>query len=395
MASAIVLLAGLPSCAKAIDIGHQDDDAGLAIEAGPVFVAPSDGAASDAPDLDAGDDVLMCAATDCPAGWMTCLGSDGTIPAYKCATKVTSDPYNCGGCGVQCSRGASAFHMMPVCVDGECAVTCSLGSADCNGIPDDGCESDPRTDPNNCGGCGNKCPAGVECLDGRCGCPDGYTNCGGSCVDLSSDDSNCGQCQLDCKSNQPADAEAPPPHMYYGCKAGQCQDLRCFQDTGQMWTDCNNSIRPDGCEVNVAQPDLKNCGACGNECAQGEKCFSLSATGLACQCRNGTTYCPGVLFVSTETCADLDNDPNNCGSCGYKCPGILNGSPACSHGRCTVKCNEGMADCDGRADNGCEASLKFDARNCGSCGNLCDVGSGQPCVDGICPMQACDAGVTK
>ena len=40
--------------------------------------------------------------------------------------------------------------------------------------------------------------------------------------------------------------------------------------------------------------------------------------------------------------------------------------------------------------NGCETRLSGDQRNCGACGNACDIARGQPCVAGVCRTKACE-----
>jgi hypothetical protein len=47
-------------------------------------------------------------------------------------------------------------------------LTCSTGFADCNNNGSDGCEKSVSTDVNNCGACGNVCPAGDVCAAGVC-----------------------------------------------------------------------------------------------------------------------------------------------------------------------------------------------------------------------------------
>jgi Concanavalin A-like lectin/glucanases superfamily/Calx-beta domain/Right handed beta helix region/Domain of unknown function DUF11/Domain of unknown function (DUF4214) len=47
-------------------------------------------------------------------------------------------------------------------------LVCPTGFLDCNSNPADGCEIDGRTDNNNCGSCGNVCPAGTHCSGSGC-----------------------------------------------------------------------------------------------------------------------------------------------------------------------------------------------------------------------------------
>jgi hypothetical protein len=136
LGGAIALAVGLANCANSINVGYQDNDAGT-FEAGTgIFVGNDAGDAS----LAAVDAGLMCSATECPWPWVSCIGSDGTLPAYACGTNVSSDLHNCGGCNVMCDWGPPTFHLSPTCMNGECKTACAQGYFDCNGIPDDGCE---------------------------------------------------------------------------------------------------------------------------------------------------------------------------------------------------------------------------------------------------------------
>jgi hypothetical protein len=55
------------------------------------------------------------------------------------------------------------------CSGGECTgQTCSDDTADCDQIPDNGCETVTSSDPTNCGTCRRFCLPGTSCCDGRC-----------------------------------------------------------------------------------------------------------------------------------------------------------------------------------------------------------------------------------
>jgi hypothetical protein len=57
-----------------------------------------------------------------------------------------------------------------------------------------------QTDDTNCGACGLRCPTGTECLLGVCNlsCGGGETLCNSTCVNLKADNANCGTCGTIC-----------------------------------------------------------------------------------------------------------------------------------------------------------------------------------------------------
>jgi hypothetical protein len=75
---------------------------------------------------------------------------------------------------------------------------------------------DTTTDPNNCGVCAKVCQskphASPVCAGSQCStqCDSGYSQCGGQCVDTNTDKVNCGKCGTRC------------PGMKT-CNAGQCK----------------------------------------------------------------------------------------------------------------------------------------------------------------------------
>ena len=226
-----------------------------------------------------------------------------------------------------------------VCLQSQCKVACTGSYADCNGIVDDGCETNLESDPKNCGSCGDVCPAGTICWDGACGCPAGYTACGTECVKLDEDDYNCGACGNHCTEpgenagpgSWPCGVDTYPPNTDFNCAKSQC-GMHCAPG----FANCNSDVCGDGCETATFEDPL-NCGACGKKCAPGQAC-----SGGKCICDPDKTRCG-------TSCVDLQNDVDNCGACGNSCPGrndygaSSRGGPLCVLGRCSYRCAPGYA----------------------------------------------------
>jgi len=82
-----------------------------------------------------------------------------------CETNVRVDPDNCGGCGQKC---APLPHAQRGCGDTCTIWRCEAGHRDCNGVVADGCEVDALADRANCGSCGHACLPNQTCRKGIC-----------------------------------------------------------------------------------------------------------------------------------------------------------------------------------------------------------------------------------
>ncbi|MHB1846185.1 MAG: hypothetical protein ACYCWW_15285 [Deltaproteobacteria bacterium] len=120
-------------------------------------------------------DGKTCVGSVCLGGDGRCLAADQTIGAccgVACANLLT-DPSNCGACGVACPAGQlcemGRCSGSPGCLSGANGLFCKLDAGTswicCVGT---GC-TDSSSDPSNCGGCGIACPAGQNCRLGTCG----------------------------------------------------------------------------------------------------------------------------------------------------------------------------------------------------------------------------------
>lgn len=357
-------------------------------DAGPGVFAPGDGGDASSPGVVT---TALCPTAQCQAPFATCEGS-----TFPCDVNLDEDPHNCGRCGVDCGGTDGNLGAEFVCNAGTCAMQCltysgGFGQADCDGVPDNGCETSLGT-TDNCGGCGDKCPDGEPCVNGKCGCPFPMTNCGLRCADLTSDDQSCGACFAQCDTTIPA-----PPNSHHGCAASTCGELKCDQIPGFAdYKDCNGDLQAadsDGCEIDVLAPNDDHCGACGASCPAGTTCAIYTDTTTEtyeprCACPSGTIDCG---FSGLHICVDVTSDSGSCGACGRACPGsgAPNAQPSCVGGECKLTCADGYADCNGNVADGCEVNLLSDPQNCGKCGVACDGVAGQACQAGECAVEPC------
>jgi hypothetical protein len=155
-----------------------------------------------------------------------------------------------------------------------------------------------------------------------------------------------------------------------GCRADQDRDCRSGPGAS-----CK---RDDECRTDLVCAD----GVCCNTaCADG--CSSCTLTGML-----GT--CSPIDYTTSD-------DVEHCGGCDVKCSAENADEVSCIRGTCAPVCNgdgddaRAFGDCDRERDipNGCETRIDNDPDNCGSCDYRCADHTGFPycnhlrCADGL------------
>jgi hypothetical protein len=100
----------------------------------------------------------------------------------------------------------------------------------------------------------------------------------------------------------------------------------------------------------------------------------------AAVCSAGTADCNGRADDGCESVPA--EDPANCGACGVVCTVGPRALPVCIEGRCLRACRVGYGECDGDPATECEAEVLVDPCRCGGCDRAC--AEGEFCVAGMC-----------
>ncbi len=196
-----------------------------------------------------------CSILKCNPDW---IDRDGN-PANGCEVNVTS-PSTCAG-------GGACPSVTPLCGPSGCLATCAAPLSECSG----GACVNLSTDNGNCGTCGSSaCAFGLQCVNGRCGatatCAAPELRCanGNGCVEPVAAPANCNVCEL---CGQPT-----------ATTTALCTNDSCEADCQPGWTSCYlpemlpaTDSPSYGCFT--TQTDPANCGACGHACAVGQACI--------------------------------------------------------------------------------------------------------------------------
>jgi hypothetical protein len=248
-----------------------------------------------------------------------------TTAPVTCSANIQTDPVNCGQCGAACPQNAACQSGQCYCMEGytvsnnACVVApavtgttppgngCPAGMSPC---PDGYCY-ELASSPANCGTCGNTCSPGLICSASTCVSPVtpevttvtttvpvtttaavtttgtlsittispgatligpglsktcmilGRTQCGGACVNTSTDASNCGGCGKVCIVSTPT------------CCGGSC--------------------------VNILT-DNNNCGSCGHKCL----IYGSSCSAGSCKVKTVITSAPIIPKITTAPMINPD-----------------------------------------------------------------------------------------
>jgi hypothetical protein len=159
---------------------------------------------------------------------------------------------------------------------------------------------DITLDHNNCGDCGNVCPSGQVCSGSACSCPaggstaticsNGQSCCGTlGCKSLMTDDFHCGDCMTACAGGS-------------HCAGGKCL-CGGVQCTGSQ-TCCSGSCSTTCATPDMAQPPVDMAGGAGGLCMCASHCpLSMFCLGPNCcfedaflgNCTPSTTCTPNMM----------------------------------------------------------------------------------------------------
>lgn len=309
----------------------------------------------------------------CTTGTTCCAGAG--------CRDLDTDIDHCGYCGLACDDNADA------CVGGTCTCMAAGAACDPTSANDTCCGAagcvDLQSDNLNCGVCGNVCGPSSTCMGGRCVCDPNFDDCdfipsNGCEIDLRTTVAHCGAC-----TNRCTRAGATSACVASTCQIGSCDALR---------DDCDG-VDSNGCET--ALDTVATCGSCTTACTRANA--TPTCTGGTCailSCNAGFGNCDTIDSTGCERNLRTLTD---CGGCNMAC-NLANGTETCSTGACRVMmCDAGYDNCDGLHPNGCEVNLRTDVNNCGSCGNQC--GANAACVMGACMCtggyQDCDGATTR
>ena len=236
-----------------------------------------------------------------------------------CESDLRSDEGDCGTCDRECEPTGTTGAPGNECVSGRCVPECDANHLNCDMQGPNGCEVDRRSDPENCGACNNECTAAGgtnACVGGNCvpGCDGTHLNCNGDpddgCETLCSNAGTltrtcagmacsvtCDSNHLTCDSNQANGCETTRSVTDCGACGQECLDANaddvactngvCNPTCQPGWGACENP--EEGCTTPLTADPF--CGSCTGDCA-GDTGFCV-ATGASYKCQ-------GQVFMANQ-----------------------------------------------------------------------------------------------
>src|SRR5262249_29368236 len=99
---------------------------------------------------------------------------------------------------------------------------------------------------------------------------------------------------------------------------------------------------------------------------------------------------PDVAQDRLDPCPDASCKPPPCG--GHCVAGPNASGATCTNEQCIQTCKTGFADCNQKANDGCEIDITKEFGSCGGCGLSCEKpNSNGTCVDGHCKLTCHDS----
>ena len=281
-------------------------------------------------------------APSCDPLWGNCDGNTAT----GCETPLNTAT-NCTSCGQQCDYANASES----CATGTCQLlACEPGFANCDTFSSNGCETEILRNVDHCGGCGNTCTnenGTTSCNQGSCNpiCASGWSDCDGNpnngCETDLTTLTDCGACNATCAF---ADGSA-------SCETGTCQLTSCSPGYANCDDDDSN-----GCEVDT-QNDPSNCGECSTQCTNEHGGSLCSGGQCSPTCMTNFEDCDGNPQNGCETALTT---LSNCGGCNIACD-RANASESCDSGTCQLEsCDNLYCDNNGIESDGCEYDLDTD-----------------------------------
>lgn len=295
--------------------------------------------------------------------------------------------------GYQCDEFSSQGELVRQCAPllgfcGDCVDQDDDGHGEGDGCIGRDCDDlDPRTfdgAPEICDGWDNDCDDDID--EG---------------IDFAGDEANCGACGVVCD----------PDAATGECVEGACVIVSCgdgnWDIDGEAENGCEYACEVVGDEVCDGNDedcdgivdegvelltDPLNCGECGEVCAfDGAAALCIGGECAIGECEEGLANCNGFSEDGCEVV--LGTDVEHCGGCELAC-GFDNAGASCEEGACVIgDCEDGFANCNGEFDDGCEVELATALLHCGECENICAFETtGAACEAGECVPTGCGPG---